>query len=118
VAPAAHGSVVEASIAPNVAAAGAPLLDVHGRVIAVATQAAGEVRHVAIPSAWTEDARPASVATPAARQAAEPVGEAPATSAQPAPPMPNAPGSLTPERVEKLHKAFRPPPNIPQDQDP
>lgn len=117
VAPAAHGRIVEASVAPS-AAMGAPLLDVHGRVIAVATQAGGEARHVAIPSAWTEDARPASAATPAAPAAAEPVPEAPAPSAKPAPAMPNAPGSFTPERVEKLHKAFRPPPNIPQDQDP
>ena len=27
-------------------------------------------------------------------------------------------GSLNAERVEKLHKAFRPPPNFPADQDP
>ena len=51
-------------------------------------------------------------ATPSAASDGGPPG------VKPAPAMPNAPGSLTPERVEKLHKAFRPPLNIPADQDP
>ena len=117
VAPAARGKVIESTVPVSIDATGAPLLDVHGRVVAVATHAGGESRHVMIPQAWTEGARSSSTPAAAAPAPAEPA-TAPVAATKPAPTMPNAPGSLTPERVEKLHKAFRPPPNIPQDQDP
>ena len=108
------GKVVEATL--PAAPAGAPLFDVNARVIAVATQAAGQDRHVMIPAAWTDAPRPAAAPVPSSTVSspAEPAADLP----RPAPSMPNAPGSFTPERVEKLHKAFRPPPNIPADQDP
>jgi hypothetical protein len=118
VAPAERGKVVEATVPVSVGASGAPLLDVYGRVIAVATQSAGEARHVVIPTAWTGEPGAPSAPAAAAPAVAETAAEAPAPAINSAPTMPNAPGSLTPERVEKLHKAFRPPPNIPQDQDP
>jgi len=115
-----RGIVVDSTLPPN--PAGAPLLDVHGRVIAVATQAGGQDRHVAIPAAWTDAPRSAPAPAAASPVPATPdPGDAkavPADAPRPAPSMPNAPGSFTPERVEKLNKAFRPPPNIPADRDP
>jgi hypothetical protein len=114
--------VIEATIAAEKAADGSPLLDIYGRVVAVATRSAGADRHVMIPAAWTEP--PKVSAPPAAAPAADaapdkpgPAGDLP-KGLKPAPSMPNGPGSMTPERIERLHKAFRPPPNIPADQDP
>lgn len=121
--------VIEATITAEQAPDGAPLLDIYGRVVAVSTQSAGQDRHVIIPHAWTDPPKPAasSAAAPA------PAGAPPSSSseAQPLgpagnlpegykarPSMPNAPGSMTPDRIDRLQKAFRPPPNIPADQDP
>lgn len=110
------GKVIESTVPANPDAAGAPLLDVYGRVIAVAARADGLERHVVIAAGWTDAPRPATAPAPSAPVTAAPDTGAPAV--QPAPTMPNAPGSFTPERVERLQKAFRPPPNIPADQDP
>jgi hypothetical protein len=116
--------VIEATIAADKAADGSPLLDIYGRVVAVAAQSAGQDRHVMIPPAWTDppkvSAPPAAAPAQDAAQSSEkpgPAGNLP-EGLKPAPSMPNAPGSLTPDRIDRLHKAFRPPPNIPADQDP
>jgi hypothetical protein len=113
-----RGRIIESTVPASIG--GAPLLDVYGRVVAVSTQSDGRDRHVAIPSGWTDAPRPAAVPmpTPAATSEAAPVGKAPSDAPRPPPAMPNAPGSMTPERVEKLQKAFRPGPQIPADQDP
>jgi hypothetical protein len=105
----AKGQVVEASVLANAADAGAPLLDIYGRVVAVATQAEGKERHVVLPKAWTDAPRPAPAPTTPLSPEATPGSE------RPAPPMPNGPGSMTPERVDRLDKAFHPPPNVPDD---
>jgi len=129
VAPAPSGKLVESTLTPAIG--GAPLLDSYGRVVAVAALGGGEPRHVLLPASWRDapQAPPRAVTSPPSgapsSQPAEP-GEAPSpydravdpTAPRPPPTMPNAPGSMTPERVEKLHKAFRPPPNIPADKDP
>lgn len=107
IAPAPSGKVIESTVPANPQAAGGPLLDVHGRVVAVATQAGGVERHVVIPAGWADAPRPA--ATPSGAPEAGP------TAAQPAPAMPNMPGAITPERKERLEKAFRPPPTVPGD---
>ena len=88
VAPAARGKVVEITVADNPAGAGAPLLDVHGRVVAVATQAEGQARHVVIPAAWTDAPRPAGA--PAAPSTPPPAAEGASTppATQPAPTIP------------------------------
>ena len=118
VAPAAQGRFVDSTLPPSIHSPGAPMLDAYGRVVAVATEVGGQARHVVIPPRWTEaPAGPAPAPVPEA-PSAEPAPPATAGAPRPAPAMPNAPGSLTPERIEKLHKAFRPPPNIPADQDP
>ena len=115
--------VVEATIAAEKAVDGSPLLDVYGRVVAVATHSAGKDHHVMIPPAWTDPPKvsappPAAPAADAqAPEKAGPAGNLP-EGVRPAPQMPNAPGSLTPDRIDRLHKAFRPPPKIPADQDP
>ena len=117
--------LIESTIPADKAPDGAPLLDIYGRVVAVATQSAGQDRHVVIPPAWTDPPKPAasSAAAPASAGAQPssspdgPAGNLP-EGLKPAPPMPNGPGSFTPDRIDRLHKAFRPPPNIPADQDP
>ena len=115
--------VIESTISAEKAPDGSPLLDIYGRVVAVAAQSAGQDRHVVIPPAWTDPPKPvASVPAPAASAAPEaqplgPAGNLP-EGLKPAPSMPNGPGSFTPDRIDRLHKAFRPPPNIPADQDP
>jgi hypothetical protein len=120
--------VVESTLPPEKAVDGAPLLDIYGRVVAVAAQApGGPDRHVVLPAKWTDPPKPAAT-SPAAPASAEgqpsPSPEAPGPAGKlpegltPAPSMPNAPGSMTPDRIDRLHKAFRPPPNIPADQDP
>jgi hypothetical protein len=118
--PGQRGRIIESTVPPNIG--GAPLLDVHGRVVAVSTQSDGRDRHVAIPAGWTEAPRPAAApAPPPATAASEPAPDgkaSPSDVPRPPPAMPNAPGSMTPERIEKLHKAFRPGPQIPADQDP
>lgn len=120
VVPAVRGKNIESTVPANPEAAGAPLLDVYGRVIAVATRTDGTQRHVVIPAGWTDAPRPTGAPAPSAPASAAPVAapDAAAPAVQPAPAMPNAPGSFTPERAERLQKAFRPPPNIPADQDP
>ncbi len=105
--PAPRGKVIEATVPPNPQMPGAPLLDTFGRVVAVATQAGGQGRYVVIPAGWTD----------APRTAGTPVAAPPPASpvAQPAPPMPNMPGAIAPEREDRLEKAFRPPPKVPDD---
>ena len=98
----AQGKIVDSTLPAATFLPGAPMLDAYGRVVAVATEKAGEKRYVVIPASWTQMTLPA---TPSA----VPTGT-PNTEPRPAPSMPNAPGSFTPERVEKLDKAFRPPP--------
>ena len=83
----------------------------------------GDDAYVAIPAGWTEAPRPAAAPAPASPAAATsepaPDGKAAASDVpRPPPAMPNAPGSMTPERIEKLHKEFRPGPQIPAVQDP
>jgi len=116
--------IIEATIAADKAPDGSPLLDIYGRVVAVAAHSAGQDRHVLLPHAWTNPPKPvATVPAPAATTAtpeAQPLGPAGnlPEGLKPAPSMPNGPGSMTPDRIDRLHKAFRPPPNIPADQDP
>jgi hypothetical protein len=128
VAPAPSGRIVESTLTPAVG--GAPLLDAFGRVVAVATTGGGEPRHVLLPASWRDappppsrgvTSAPSAAPAPSSEPGAEPSPYDRAvdpTAPRPPPSMPNGPGSMTPERVEKLHKAFRPPPNIPADKDP
>lgn len=118
--PGQRGTTVDATLPPT--PGGAPLVDVHGNVVAVATQAEGQDRHVIVPAAWTRAPVPTQKYNYGDSAPEDPKERdvPPELPRQPraAPSMPNAPGSMSPERVEKLHKAFRPPPNIPPGQDP
>jgi hypothetical protein len=119
--PGAHGKTVDTTLPPKLG--GAPLVDVYGRVVAVATQAEGQDRHVIVPAKWTEAPTPTPKYTYGDSAPDEPKedkvpAELPRQPRQAPTLPPNAPGSMSPERVEKLHKAFRPPPNSPAGQDP
>jgi hypothetical protein len=104
--------VVHASMPVANAGGGGPLLDADGRVIGVASRSQPDDRgrFVAVPEAW--------IPYPKVSRSA------PSESA-PRPPEPKAPPAfpsvpkniedIPPERREKLEKAFRPPPNVPDD---
>ena len=88
---------------------GAPLMDLHGRVFAVAIDGGYRM----LPAGWVEQTQPDPVRArpaPKARQEGEPESKpAPGTRA------PVGPQDITPERRERLEKAFRPPPSVPDD---
>lgn len=97
-------------------ALGGPLLDGHGRVIAAAHAASpGEApRHRSLPASWRE----AALAEPAPRKAPEPPhGDegAPVEPRTVPPPDLRNPANISPDRAERLQKAFRPPPTVPDD---
>ena len=98
----AGGSVVETSARAGNPIEGSPLLDTQGRVIAIAMKG----RHTTIPRGWTADV---PVAPRAARKPSDgrPAQTAPLPEEDPR--LKNVP----PEKREKLEKAFRPPPTLP-----
>lgn len=114
--PEARGRQIEATIAIEPGGGGGPLLDIEGRVVGVTQVAAagGQARHVEIPKSWIDDLplyRPAEI------PAAQP--RAPVEPASPLDPehsrVPKSLENVPPERIEKLEKAFRPPPKVPDD---
>lgn len=112
--------LVEPTMRANPDGIGAPLLDGFGRVVAVAALSRddGRVRHVALPAAWiTEINEP-----PKERKTQASGDSEPAPKVSDAPPVPkvgDAPAvpkvDLPAGRKEKLEKAFRPPPQVPDD---
>jgi hypothetical protein len=110
----AKGRVVDASIAATPEIAGRPLLDADGRVVAVALVTEdGKAQHVGVPADWLEAARPRAAPPKPAEAEGAP---APKTARPPqeAPTL-RDPTQITPERRERLEKAFRPPPTVPDD---
>jgi hypothetical protein len=110
----AQGTIVETSLAVPPDAAGRPLLDADGLVIAVAmVDAGGKGHHIRVPDEWVETGR----VKPKPAKPAEPVEPAPGTPAavgvdgEPS----RGPAAISPERRERLEKAFRPPPTVPDD---
>jgi hypothetical protein len=119
VVPEAHGKVVETSIPIPPEGHGGPLLDMFGRVVAVASlsPADGKPRYVSVPLSWIVQAT-----GPPPKAAARP--EVPRTVDSPSTvedvpsdvdEAPRKGPKVSKERKEALEKAFRPPPNIPDD---
>ena len=93
----------------GVGARGQPLLDVDGRVVAVAmVDEDGSRRHVGIPEEWIEAGKPKAKAPP---PEPEPEEKKPPVVKDLHDPRAN----ISPERRERLEKAFRPPPTVPDD---
>ena len=111
-----HGNVIDATIPIVPERAGGPLLDVHGRVVAVASfsHADGQGRHMAMPPAWVSDISAPPSAPPVAAPASGPAQPA---AARESPRIPKRVEDIPPERRERLEKAFRPPPTVPPDSD-
>ena len=108
-APEAGGKVVEVEKLLAQVPDGAPLLDVHGRVFAVAS--AG--RHRMLLPEWIQRTQPDPAPRPAPK-AREEDERAPREAPEfRRPPM--RPEDIPPERRERLEKAFRPPPTVPSD---
>jgi hypothetical protein len=117
-------SILDSTVAPIMS--GAPMLDRQGRVVGVATLAAG-AQHMVLPKAWTEAPKPetpyvrdTSVNTP---ESALPPRDEPERAGVPsvvvdgkemAVSKTGKPLPVTKERADKLNEAFRPPPNVPK----
>ena len=119
--PATKAAVVDVSIPLLPQHGGAPLLDIYGRVVAVANMPQGSKGHyVAIPPAWgeTPKAPPTPVKTeePPAENAAKPgaVDEL-GVSLETRRKQEELARKISPERKERLEKAFRPGPKVPDD---
>lgn len=101
------GSVIESTARAGAPVEGSPLLDNDGRLVAIAMKG----RHTTPPRTWVVD-EPIRRKPPPR----EPAGEA---AAEPA--RPGAEGedprlkNVSPEKRERLEKAFRPPPSVPSD---
>ena len=105
---------ISTAVAPD--AQGGPLLDGHGRVVAAAYAAKpGEApRHRSLPPSW----RAAALEEPAPQKPPRAEAEEGAPSRQPRtvpPPDSRNPANISPERADRLQKAFRPPPTVPDD---
>ena len=129
----ADGPIVETNIPVLEGMSGRPLLDIEGRVVAIAMlDDSGKGRHVTVPESLLRAAtaaapsRSGAASAPGAPTAAPPSPSTPPASeaddgksksdGQPRPPPPMPGGrEVTPERREALEKAFRPPPQVPGD---
>lgn len=102
-----NGNVIESTARAGTPVDGSPLLDVEGRIVAIALK--GE--HTMLPPSWIVDLpirkRPSEA--PAPREV--PAPETAATGDENAKRLQNVP----PEKRERLEKAFRPPPSVPGD---
>jgi hypothetical protein len=110
------GNVIDATIPVVPERAGGPLLDVFGRVVAVASfsHADGQGRHMAMPSAWLAEIagpRPVAASPAPVSPTSPPAAPSPSDSTR----IPKSARDIPPERLEKLEKAFRPPPTVPDD---
>lgn len=105
--PVAMGRAIESTARAGTPLEGSPLLDAEGRVIAIAMKG----QHTTLPSAWIVDL-PVARKRPPPERAPEP--EAAAEGA-PAPDEDPRLKNVSPERRERLEKAFRPPPSVPKD---
>lgn len=101
VTPGAIGRIIESTARAGTPIDGAPLLDVDGRVVAIALKG----QHTTLPAAWIVD-------VPIVRSAPPVTPEREAPAAEEAPRQ--AP-EASPDRRERLEKAFRPPPSVPKD---
>lgn len=119
--PEGKAQVVEVSLPLLAQHGGAPLLDIHGRVVAVANMPpGGKGAYVAIPPSWGEtpklpDAAPMTEETPAEEpgklEGIDELGVPLETRRK----QEELARKIDPKRRERLEKAFRPPPNIPDD---
>jgi serine protease Do len=109
-----RGRMVETSLAVPAGSAGRPLLDAEGRVIAVAMISAdGKGEHVGVPADWLAASQPRAPAPRPAEPAPEAASSTP--KAAPASRSPHDVSNMPVERRERLEKAFRPPPTVPDD---
>lgn len=117
-----HGRVVETSVRAGAEGSGAPLFDTQARVIAVGSvMPDGNDAFVMPPEAWRGPMTDRSAASKAAEEAAKREAQQAHEEAQKPKPVddvgPAARGRvpIDAERRQKLEKAFRPPPNVPDD---
>jgi len=93
---------------------GAPLLDVHGRVVAVVNMPPdGKASYVALPRTWGDPPPPPSKEPP--KPAAPDPSEVDKTGGVDDLKLPGGRRPAQTEREKRLEKAFRPPPNVPDD---
>ncbi|HET9651040.1 MAG TPA: trypsin-like peptidase domain-containing protein, partial [Usitatibacter sp.] len=97
---------LDLAIAPQ--ALGGPLLDVEARVVGAAARVNGRALYVRVPDSWLVE-RFVKPAPPPPAPAGEPAAQGETTA------VPRTPADISPERRERLEKAFRPPPTVPDE---
>jgi DnaJ domain len=114
--PEANGMVVETSIAVPPEARGGPLLDLMGKVVAVASPSTDgkQQRYISVPASWIAQAK-APPPVPVAPAAVPEEAPAAAASSATGDPSPKKGPKISKERQERLEKAFRPPPTVPDE---
>lgn len=118
-------SVLEVSVPLMAQHAGSPLLDMHGRVVAVANMpAGGKETFVAIPAAWGETVKLPTEPKPYQGGSEEEKAEAEkgkgevddmGVPLETRKKQEELAAKIDPERRKRLEKAFRPPPSVPSD---
>ena len=120
-------SILEVSVALMAQHAGSPLLDMHGRVVAVANMPpGGKETFVAIPASWGETVKLPTEPKPYQGGPEEAKAEGEAEKGKGEVDDLGVPletrrkqeelaGKIDPERRKRLEKAFRPPPSVPSD---
>lgn len=99
------GEVIDSTASAGTPVEGTPLLDQQGRIVAIAMGG----QHTVLPRGWV------GIDVPAARRPPPPAPPgAQGTTAAPAVPDAQA-EKVSPQKREKLEKAFRPPPSVPGD---
>ena len=115
------GKVIETTLQLGRDAAGAPLFDTQGRVVAVALVGDdGRAKQVIPPAAWLGPMTARSASAKAAEEAAKREAQEQAEEAAKPQPVddlgrPMGKVHIDAQRKKELEKAFRPPPNVPGD---
>ena len=110
-----NGRRIETTIALRPELRGSPMLDADGRAVAIAVNGAGAgsaPAYVTLPVGWLEP-RPPPPPPPPRDLSEEPAPSAAAPRVRPNPGFKSH--DITPERKERIEKAFRPPLTVPDD---
>ena len=116
VADAPEGKLIDTTLKLRPDMRGGPMLDADGRAAGIAVKVGEGSRYLSVPVAWLEP-KPLPPPPPPPREVETPTAEAAPTPVpgQKGAPMRLNPQTVSPERKEALEKAFKPPPNVPDD---
>ena len=103
----------QADAMPDARDLGTPLLDAEGRVVGAASRLAGKIAYAPVPKSYLPEVIPVERSAPEPQPADHEESAPEPPSGEPVPGMPGP--NISPERRQRLEKAFRPPPTVPKD---